>query len=359
MKRKPSYGGQAVLEGVMMQGPEGKAIACRGSEGKIVLKISQKKLLKEKYPILKLPIIRGFVSFAESMVNGIQDLTWSAAQSGESEEDKLTTKEIVVAVGLAGLLAIGLFVALPVFAANFVREIWGDFGRSLVEGLLRAGLFVGYVAAISRLDDIKRLFAYHGAEHKTIAAYEAGEVLTLENTRPKSPIHPRCGTSFILMTLILMIVIFTFVGRTGPLLRIAIKIILMPLVAGLAYELFRLPVYFPNNPLVKILVAPGLCMQRLTTREPDDAQLEVAIAAMTAVPGFPAEQIAPKPIEEEIPEEGGEEAGEIPDQGGEEAEAEGTEGASPLSQREEDPPELAPAPGSEENQLMEKERKNA
>ncbi len=164
------------------------------------------------------------------------------------------------------------------------------------------------------MEDIKRLFAYHGAEHKSIAAYEAGEVLTVEAARTKSPIHPRCGTSFILMTMLLMIIIFTFVGQTGPLLRIAIKIALMPLVAGLAYELFRLPIYFPNSRIVKLLVAPGLLMQRLTTREPDDSQLEVAIAAMTAVPGFPGEQIAPRELPEEEPSEEAPEEGEaMPD----------------------------------------------
>ncbi len=304
MAKKPSYGGQAVLEGVVMQGPLGKAIACRGPEGNIILKTSQNKPLKDKYPLFKLPIIRGFISFGEAMINGIQDLTWSAAQNGESEEEKLSSKEIILAVGLAVILAMGLFVALPVFAANTIYPIVGDFGRSLFEGLLRAALFVGYVVLISRMEDIKRLFAYHGAEHKSIAAYEAGEILTVEAARGKSPIHPRCGTSFILMTMLLMIIIFTFVGQTGPFLRILIKIALMPLVAGLAYELFRLPVYFPKSRLVKILVAPGLLMQRLTTREPDDSQLEVAIAALTAVPGFPKEQIAVEelPAEEYAPQ---------------------------------------------------------
>lgn len=283
---KISYGGQAVIEGVMMAGPKGKAIACRKENGEIVYKVSERKLLKEKYPILGWPIIRGFISFCESIISGMQDLTWSAAQCGESEEEQLTFKDMLFAILVAAALVILIFVVLPVFVANFAYPYVGDFGRSLIEGLMRAGLFLVYVAIIGRMKDIARVFAYHGAEHKTINAFEAGEELTPENVKEYSCIHTRCGTSFIIMAMLLMIIIFTFVGQTTPLLRILIKLACMPLVAGIAYELFRLPLKFPDNPIIKALVRPGLAMQRLTTNEPDMEQLEVAIAALNSVPGF-------------------------------------------------------------------------
>ncbi|MEG1500855.1 MAG: DUF1385 domain-containing protein, partial [Clostridiales bacterium] len=299
MSKKISYGGQAVMEGVMMQGPGGKAIACRKENGEIALKVTCQSSWKDRFPFMKWPILRGFFSFCESMLNGIQDLTWSAAQIGESDEEKLTTKEIVFAVGVALILVMVFFVGVPVLLATYARPYIGDFGRSLLEGILRAGFFIGYVVLISRMEDIQRLFSYHGAEHKTIATYEAGEIMTVENARKYSTIHVRCGTSFILMTMILMVVIFTFVGQTGAWSRIGIKLLMMPLVAGLAYELFRLPLRFPNSRLVHILVTPGLWMQKLTTKEPDDSQLAVAIAAMTNVPGFPSSQIEVKDQEKD------------------------------------------------------------
>jgi uncharacterized protein YqhQ len=283
-----NYGGQAVMEGVMMLGPEGKTIACRKADGEIVYKTSKKKPLRMRYKAFNVPVIRGFVSFCASLVDGIQDITWSAAQAGESEEEQLSLKDMIIAIFMALILAVLVFVAVPVFFTTFLyqNDYIGNFGRSLVEGVLRVGLFLGYVIIISRMQDIQRLFAYHGAEHKTINCYEAGEALTLENIRKHSRIHTRCGTSFILMVLILMIIIFTFVGQTTALLRIAIKLALMPIVAGLAFELFRLPLRFPNNIFVRILVAPGLWMQKLTTREPDDGQIKVARAALRTVPGF-------------------------------------------------------------------------
>ena len=283
---KPTYGGQAVMEGVMMAGPKGKAIAVRLPNGDLTYKIEEKSNLAEKYPILKWPLIRGCYSFCKSFVSGISDLTWSAAQAGESEEEKLTTKELVLAVVTALFFTILVFVIIPVAAGTWLYPYLGDFGRSLFEGVLRLGLFLGYVVIISRLKDIQRIFAYHGAEHKTINAYEAGVKLTPENVRNYSRIHTRCGTSFLLMAMIVMIVLFTFIGQTDALHRSLIKIVMLPVVAGLSYELFRLPLRFPNSKIVRILVAPGLATQRLTTREPELDQIAVAIAALTHVPGF-------------------------------------------------------------------------
>ena len=290
----------------MMQGPGGKAIAVRQQNGEIVYKVGKKKMLKEKYPILGLPIIRGVVSFFESLLVGMQDLTWASAQYGDAEYDKLSPREIFITVLIAFMIALALFVGLPVFVGTVAYPYVGDFGRSLIEGILRIAVFVIYVLIVSKVPEIKRLFAYHGAEHKTIACYEAGEVLTVEAARKYSTLHPRCGTSFIFMVFLLTILVFTFIGQGNAWYRILVKILCFPLVAGLSYELFRLPVYFPKNRLVHALVAPGLCMQRLTTNEPDDDQREVAIAAITAVPGFPAEQIAivekPETVEGDAPQ---------------------------------------------------------
>ena len=285
------YGGQAVIEGVMMSGPKGKAIAVRNEDGCLVYKIEDKKPLAEQHALFRLPVVRGVANFCASMVGGIRDLTWSAAQAGETEDEKLSAWEIFTAVLTALVFSVLVFIVFPVFLATWLHQYVGDFGRSLIEGLLRAGLFLGYVLAISRMNDIKRLFAYHGAEHKTINAYEAGVELTPENVRQYSRIHVRCGTSFLMMVMLLMIVFFTFVGQTDAVHRILIKIICLPLIAGLSYELFRLPLKYPNSKLVRILVAPGLAMQGLTTREPDDSQIETAIAALRAVPGFAGSEI--------------------------------------------------------------------
>jgi len=283
MGKPCQYGGQAVIEGVMMLGSGGSAIAVRKPSNEIVLKESSRLPLREKYPVLKWPLIRGCVSLFESLILGMQAITWSASQVGQSEEEQLKPWEMAVTIVVAVALGIGLFIIVPVSLAAFTLPYVGQFGRSALEGLIRAGLFLGYIGAIGRMKEIQRIFAYHGAEHKTISTYEAGEELTPENARKYSTIHPRCGTSFILMVMLLMIFIFTFVGRTGVFYRILIKVAMMPVVAGLAYEVIKFSGKNSKSKLVQALVAPGLWLQKLTTREPDDAQLEVAIAALKAV----------------------------------------------------------------------------
>ncbi|MCL1905388.1 MAG: DUF1385 domain-containing protein [Clostridiales bacterium] len=295
------YGGQAVMEGVMMQGPQGKAIACRKEDDTIVYNIRELRPPKERFPVLGWPVVRGCASFFFSLKSGVQDLTWSAAQIGESEEETLSTREMVLAVLMAVALTLVFFVALPVWLGTWAHPYIGDFGRSLLEGALRLTLFLLYVLIIRRLPEIKRLFAYHGAEHKTINALEAGAMLKPEIVGGYSRIHTRCGTSFILMVMVLMILIFTFVGQTnGALGRMGIKLLLMPLIAGLSYELYRLPLRYPENRLIRLLVAPGLAMQRLTTAEPDEGQLAVAIAALTHVPGFEYTEQIPEPETETV-----------------------------------------------------------
>lgn len=297
MKKQPTeyFGGQALIEGVMMQGTQGYAMAARLADGRIVVKNGKRNTVKSRHKLLGLPLIRGVVSFIESMYVGMSALTWAAFQAGEDEEEKLTWKDMVLAIGLALVITVVFFVVLPVFAASFVLDYLGPFGRSLVEGLIRVSLFLGYVVAISRLPDIARVFEYHGAEHKSINTWEAGLPLTVENVKKQTRINCRCGTSFIMMSLVMMVLIFTFVGNTSVVGRIITKILAMPLVMGISYEVFRLPLKYPDNPIVKILVAPGLWLQRLTTQEPADDEIEVGLAALLSVPGFPGAVDNPLP----------------------------------------------------------------
>ena len=283
MAKPFQYGGQAVIEGVMMLGPGGTAIAVRKPDQQIIIKETSRVPLRDKYPILKWPVLRGCIALIESLVTGMQAITWSASQAGESEDEQLKPWELVLTVGVAMALGIGIFIVIPVTVAVFALPYIGQFGRSALEGLIRVGLFLAYVVAIGKMPDIQRIFAYHGAEHKTISTYEAGEELTPANARKYSTIHPRCGTSFILMVMLLMIFVFTFVGQTTVLMRILIKIVMMPVVAGLAYEMIKFSCRHGDWAWVRALVAPGLWLQKLTTREPDDSQLEVAIAALKAV----------------------------------------------------------------------------
>ncbi|MDW7675119.1 MAG: DUF1385 domain-containing protein [Bacillota bacterium] len=280
---KFQYGGQAVIEGVMMRGQKEMAIAVQKNPEEIVIERQPLEPISKKYPVLGWPIIRGTVALIESMVIGMKALTFSANTVGVEEEEELTTWEMVLTIAAAFGLAILLFVVTPVVVANFTRDLLGDFGRSATEGILRVGLFIGYVMLIGRMKDISRVFQYHGAEHKVIHAYEAGDELTVENAQKYSCLHPRCGTSFILIVLFLTIVVFTFVGQTGPLMRIAIKISLMPIIAGFAYELIKISGKHAHQGWVKILIAPGLWMQKLTTKEPDEGQIKVAIEALNAV----------------------------------------------------------------------------
>ena len=281
------FGGQALIEGVMMQGSAGYSMAARVADGSIVYKNGGRKTLRQKYPILGLPFIRGIFSFGESMLTGFSSLAWAAFQSGEEEEEKLTWKEMAFAIVFSLFMTICFFVVLPVFVASFSLEYVGFFGRSLIEGLLRIGLFLAYVVAISRIPDIARVFEYHGAEHKTINAWEAGLPITVENVRKQSTLNCRCGTSFVLMSMIMMVIIFTFVGNTDVIGRMLTKIVAMPFVLGISYEVFRLPLKHPDNIIVKALITPGMWLQKLTTREPDDKEIEVAIAALLLVPEFP------------------------------------------------------------------------
>jgi len=276
------YGGQAVIEGVMMRGPKKTAVAIRRPDNSILVKSEPNFPIAERFPFLKLPLLRGVVALFEALVIGIRYLTFSANQAMEDEEDELSTRDLVLTVAIALVLAIGIFVLLPTGAAVLLNNKASIFWQNVVEGLVRIIFFLLYVVAIGRIKDIQRVFQYHGAEHKVINAFEAGDELTIDAVRRYTTLHPRCGTSFLLLVLVLTIVVFTMVGHGSILWRFGSRLVLLPVVAGLAYELLKFTGKHLDIFVVKIIAAPGLWLQRLTTREPDDGMLEVALAAFNA-----------------------------------------------------------------------------
>jgi uncharacterized protein YqhQ len=239
----------------------------------------------QKHPILRFPFIRGIVALGESLVLGLNSLQYSANQVMDSEgEEELSFWEMALMIIFALGLTIVLFVVLPLFLRSLVAKVLpGTLWRNIFEGLTRVVILVAYVTIISLLPDIQRVFAYHGAEHKVIHAYEAGEELTVENAKMKTTLHPRCGTSFLLYVVMVSAVIFSFFGEQTILMRFLSRILLLPLIAGISYEIIKLSGKYQAFFLWKILSWPGLMMQRLTTREPDDGQLEVAILALREV----------------------------------------------------------------------------
>ena len=310
IQHKTSVGGQALIEGVMMQGPKGAAVSVRTPDGSIDTEMVDVKHAKDKFKPLGWPLIRGVVAYIESMIFGYKCLMMSAEKSGledleESEEnmskfDKWLNEHInkkvmgvltVLASVLGCFLAFGLFFYLPTIAVNFINKLSGEAltnFRALFEGVIRMIIFVVYIALVSLMKDIKRTFMYHGAEHKTIFCYENGLELTVENVRKQSRFHPRCGTSFIFVIIIISVIISSAISVAAPELRdqtiiwMAIKILILPLITGLSYEFIKYAGRH-DNVFVRILAAPGLWMQKLTTKEPDDDMIEVALASFKAV----------------------------------------------------------------------------
>lgn len=299
MNKKPNVGGQAVIEGVMMRGKTHVAVAVRQPDGEISVDVRPVNSISDRYPILKKPFLRGVVSLVESLVMGMKALAYSAQVSGD-EDEKLDSKEMALTIAVSAGLAILLFIVIPTWSMRFLTGITQDhMALNLAEGVLRMAIFLAYIAAISSMNDIQRVFQYHGAEHKTIYTYEAGLPLKVENVRPFSTLHPRCGTNFLMIVMLISMFIFTFLGWPSLLERIASRIILMPVIAGVSYELIRYAGAHNDNPLVRIAITPGLLLQKLTTRQPDDSQIEVAIASLKAV--VPPEDLAQEP--ETCPEE--------------------------------------------------------
>lgn len=299
MNKKPNVGGQAVIEGVMMRGKTHVAVAVRQPDGEISVDVRPVNSISDRYPILKKTFLRGVVSLVESLIMGMKALAYSAQVSGD-EDEKLDSKEMALTIAVSAGLAILLFIVIPTWSMRFLTGITQDhMALNLAEGVLRMAIFLAYIAAISSMNDIQRVFQYHGAEHKTIYTYEAGLPLKVENVRPFSTLHPRCGTNFLMIVMLISMFIFTFLGWPSLLERIASRIILMPVIAGVSYELIRYAGAHTDNPLVRIAITPGLLLQKLTTRQPDDSQIEVAIASLKAV--VPPEDLAQEP--EACPEE--------------------------------------------------------
>ncbi len=303
-------GGQAVIEGVMMRNQQDMTIAVRRPDETIYLFKDNINSFAQRFPVFKLPVLRGMLAFFESLILGVKALNFSADQALEEEEEKLEGWHIALTMGIAFTFAIALFFFLPTFLARFFTGEEASqlpIVMNLMEGGLRLLIFLGYVIAISRMKDIQRVFQYHGAEHKVIHCYEAGLPLNVDNARSFSPLHPRCGTSFLLIVMVISIVFFSFFGWPGIFMRMVTRLSLLPIIAGLSYEAIRF-VGKSSSPLVSILSYPGLALQKLTTRDPDDSMLEVALEALEPL----AESKEDKEVEDV---EEGEEAEEL--EGGE------------------------------------------
>lgn len=291
-------GGQAVIEGVMMKNMDRYAVSVRKPNGKIETKVEECVSFAEKHPLFQLPVFRGMANFLESMVIGMKTLNYSASfyedeeEQTESRTEQLLEKilgekagKIIMGIVLVFSLAIsiGLFMILPYIASEALGKlIRNEYVILFMEGIIRIAIFLGYIVLISRMEDIKRVFMYHGAEHKTINCLEAGVPLTPENVDNFSRLHKRCGTSFIFIVMIISMVFFFFIRVDTIWLRIVLRLLFLPLVAGVSYEFIRLA-GSSDHPLVQIFSKPGLALQRLTTKEPDHSMIEVAIASVEGV----------------------------------------------------------------------------
>lgn len=299
--KKTTIGGQALLEGLLMMGPENIAIAVRKPDGEIIV---DKRPLPRKSIISKLPFIRGAFNLFRQMVVGVKAIMYSAEfielEDGQEQKpskvdafierlfgDRFKDAVVYASVIFSLALSIGLFILLPNFIAGFLHfskdTAGGVILLNLFEGLIRVLLFFGYIYLATLLNDIKRVWQYHGAEHKTIHCYEHDDELTVENVRKYSTKHPRCGTSFLILVMIVSIIIFSFLGWYGPVLNAVLRLLLLPVVAGVSYEILRLAGRHSERTVMKIINAPGMLFQLFTTKEPDDSQIEVAIEAFRNV----------------------------------------------------------------------------
>ena len=281
--RRIPVGGQAVIEGVLMKGPAQWGLSVRKPDGMIETETWSNRPWTSAMP-WKLPVIRGVVTMIEMMTVGFRALDRSA-QIAVGEEEKITAKEMFVTVAVAILAVVGLFIALPLWLSDLAVRAWGigPMGKNILEGCARGIVFIAYVAGIGMWSEIRRVFRYHGAEHKTINAYEAGAEMTVAGIRNYSRIHPRCGTSFLLIVVAVSIVVFSLAGHGSILWRIGSRIVLLPLVMGISYEIIKGASC--AGVLGRILMAPAMSFQYITTREPDESQIEVALASLEAALG--------------------------------------------------------------------------
>ncbi|MBN1386094.1 DUF1385 domain-containing protein [Candidatus Woesearchaeota archaeon] len=274
------YGGQALIEGVMMKSKTHYAMAVRKPDNKISVKVEKLKLLKKG--IVTWPFIRGVVTLFEMLVIGIKALSYSANESIGEEEEKLSSWQVFGTILFSLLLAILLFILLPFWLTKIFIADRG-FMFDLVDGLLRVIFFLVYIAGISMMKDIRRIFEYHGAEHMTVHCYESGKKLTVQNVKKFGTAHPRCGTTFILLFLMISILVFTVVRTDQVWMRFAARIVLLPVIAGISYEILRILGKFKHSIISRILSWPGMMLQKMTTRQPDAKQIEVAIRSLQAL----------------------------------------------------------------------------
>lgn len=299
--KRNSIGGQAVIEGVMMRGPEVYTVAVRKDTGEIVKDTQPASSMADKAKVFRLPIIRGIVAFIESFIVGIQTLTYSAELFGEEEYEEEPSKfekwitntfgdkadKIIINVTMAisFVLAIGLFMVLPMWLSRFIKGLLPtSFLQNLVEGVVRIAIFLGYMTLISKMKDIERTFEYHGAEHKTINCFDQGKELTIENVRECSRLHKSCGTSFLFVIMIVSILVFSLFTTQILWQRTLIRIFMVPVIAGISYEFIRWARRSEDSKMADLFSKPGMWLQaKFTTREPDDLQIEVAIEAVKGV----------------------------------------------------------------------------
>jgi len=276
-------GGQAVIEGVMMRSKHFWALAVRKPDRTIYTKLFNDVSLTNKNKVLGFMFIRGIIALIESMTLGFKALSYSINESTE-EEIKFSKREMIISVIIAVVFAVGVFFILPTIIGRSFSEFFPNaIVYNLLEGLIRIGFFFAYILLVSQIKDIKRVFQYHGAEHKTIQAYENDEELKPENVRKYSTMHVRCGTSFLLIVMVVAILIFALLGKQSMIWRIISRIFLIPVIAGISYELIRLAGKFSKYKVVNILFYPGLLLQKITTKEPDNDQIEVAISSFKKV----------------------------------------------------------------------------
>lgn len=285
MGERFNYGGQAIIEGVMMRGTRQVAMAVHAPEGKIRLRTEPLNAALYAGPLARIPVLRGLTMVWDALGLGMKALMWSAeVAAGEELEEGALQGAVGWGVGLLSLgLGVALFMVLPSLLVGALPLPLPGLVDNVLEGLLRLGLMVGYIWAVGRLPDIQRVFAYHGAEHKTINAYEAGAPLTVEGVRPYATAHPRCGTAFLLTVAAVSIVVLAPLGRPPLFWRVVSRVLLLPLIAGLSYESIRFSARHADSVWLRWMIRPSLALQRLTTREPDDGMLEVAIQALEAV----------------------------------------------------------------------------
>jgi uncharacterized protein YqhQ len=280
-------GGQAVLEGVMMRSLTGYSVAVRQPNGEVAIKKDKLVSITAKYPFLKFPVLRGSVVLIQSLILGMRALNYSASVATENEagEQEMSNWAMASTMIVALAMGVGVFILAPLGITNLIRHFFaphmGNIAYNAIDGLLRAVFFFVYILSISFMDEIKRVFQYHGAEHKTVYTFEANEELTVENARTKSTLHPRCGTSFLMFVMAISILVFSLVPSTVPFaVKFLARVVLIPLIAGLAYEVIRFSARHLSNPVCRLLTRPGMLLQKITTKEPDDLQLAVAIIAL-------------------------------------------------------------------------------